>query len=80
MLRKFSFNNLQPFNIIILFLFLLIIFGNYKSININRIKKLEKDEIIIKLNNCFDLENKSSRSINRSLQLVEYCINKYGLD
>ena len=80
MLRKFSFNNLQPFNIIILFLFLLIIFGNYKSININRIKKLEKDEIIIKLNNCFDLENKSSRGINRSLQLVEYCINKYGLD
>ena len=30
------------------------------------------------LNKCFDLENKSKRSINESMDLIEYCLNNYG--
>ena len=32
------------------------------------------------LNKCFDLENKSQRSLNDSMKLIEYCLEKYGSD
>ena len=30
------------------------------------------------LNECFDLENKSKRTINESLKLIEYCLEEFG--
>ena len=30
------------------------------------------------LNKCFDLENKNKRSLNESIELIEYCLIQYG--
>ena len=30
------------------------------------------------LNSCFDLKNKNQRSLNKSNQLIEYCLKEYG--
>ena len=30
------------------------------------------------LNQCFDLNNKSQRTLNDSLKLIEYCLKEYG--
>ena len=30
------------------------------------------------LNECFDLENKNKRTLNESIELIEYCSRKYG--
>ena len=30
------------------------------------------------LNECFDLKNKSKRTINESLKLIEYCLEEFG--
>ena len=38
--------------------------------------KLKKSAEI--LNECFDLKNKSKRTINDSLKLIEYCLEEYG--
>ena len=38
--------------------------------------KLKKSAEI--LNDCFDLKNKSKRTINDSLKLVEYCLEEFG--
>ena len=38
--------------------------------------KLKKSAEI--LNECFDLENKSKRTINESLKLIEYCLKEFG--
>ena len=38
--------------------------------------KLEKSAEV--LNKCFDLKNKSQRTINDSLKLIEYCLKEYG--
>ena len=38
--------------------------------------KLKKSAEI--LNECFDLENKSKRTINESLKLIEYCLEEFG--
>ena len=71
-------------NLFILILFSIIIIilllGTYKSDYSDSIKRSERDKIIIKLNKCFDLDNKSSRGISKSLKLVEYCIDKYGIN
>ncbi len=45
---------------------------NYKNKNIN--------DYVIKLKECFDLENKNKRRIHESLNLIEYCVKKYGMD
>ena len=39
----------------------------------NRLKKLAEV-----LNECFDLKNKSQRTINDSMELIEYCLEEYG--
>ena len=70
--------NLNLF-ILIIFIFILLL-GTYKSYDSDRIKRSERDKIIIKLNKCFDLDNKISRGISKSLKLVEYCIDKYGIN
>ena len=38
--------------------------------------KLKKSADI--LNECFDLKNKSKRTINESLKLIEYCLVEFG--
>ena len=30
------------------------------------------------LNECFDLKNKSQRTLNESMKLIEYCLEVYG--
>ena len=36
------------------------------------------NESIRVLNECFDLENKNKRTINKSIDLIEYCLKEYG--
>ena len=38
--------------------------------------KLKKSAEI--LNECFDLKNKSKRTINDSMKLIEYCLEEFG--
>ncbi len=38
--------------------------------------KLKKSAEI--LNECFDLKNKSKRTTNDSLKLIEYCLEEFG--
>ena len=38
--------------------------------------KLKKSAEI--LNECFDLKNKSKRTQNDSMKLIEYCLEEYG--
>ena len=40
--------------------------------------KLKKSAEI--LNECFDLTNKSKRTINESLKLIEYCLEEFGFE
>ena len=30
------------------------------------------------LNECFDLENKNKRTLDKSIELIEYCLEEYG--
>ena len=50
-----------------------VISSDLKNEEKNRLKK--SAEI---LNECFDLENKSKRTINESLKLIEYCLEEFG--
>ena len=57
--------------------------GIKKLIYINQVKYLKnKEQSIIKesirvLNECFDLENKNKRAHNKSIELIEYCLEEY---
>ena len=70
--------------LIITFTFVLVIYGLkvYHKFNISKELKKEEKERLKKsaeiLNKCFDLKNKSKRSINESMDLIEYCLNNYG--
>ena len=50
-----------------------IISSELKNEEKNRLKK--SAEV---LNKCFDLKNKSKRTINESLKLIEYCLEEFG--
>ena len=50
-----------------------IISGDLKNEEKNKFKK--SAEI---LNECFDLKNKSKRTINDSMKLIEYCLEEFG--
>ena len=57
--------------------------GIKKLIYINQVKDLESKESILNesirvLNECFDIENKDKRSLNKSIELIEYCLEEYG--
>ena len=71
--------NLAVILLSIIFLFSLktyrdfIISSDLKKEEKNKLKK--SAEI---LNECFDLENKSKRTINESLKLIEYCLEEFG--
>jgi len=72
---------------IAIFLILIIMFsliGIKKLIYINQIKdsKSKEESILYEyirvLNECFDLENKNKRTLNKSIELIEYCLEEYG--
>ena len=70
--------------LIITLIFVLLTYGLkvYQKFNISKELKKEEKERLKKsaevLNKCFDLKNKSKRSINESMDLIEYCLNNYG--
>jgi len=57
--------------------------GIKKLIYVYESKDLKKEESILNesvrvLNECFDLENKNKRTLNKSIELIEYCLKVYG--
>ena len=60
------------------------VIGIKKLIYINQAKNLKNNgELILNessrvLNECFDLENKNKRTLNKSIELIEYCLEEYG--
>ena len=63
----------------IVFLFSLKTYRNF--VISSDLKKEEKNKLKKSaeiLNECFDLENKSKRTINESLKLIEYCLEEFG--
>ncbi len=57
--------------------------GIKKLIYINQVKDLKNKEAFLNesirvLNECFDLENKNKRTLNKSIELIEYCLEEYG--
>ena len=57
--------------------------GIKKLIYINKAKDIKNKELILNeytrvLKECFDLENKNKRTLNKSIELIEYCLDKYG--
>ena len=72
---------------IAIFSILIIIFsliGIKKLIYINQVKNLNNkeesflNESIRVLNEWIDLENKNKRTLNKSIELFEYCLKEYG--
>jgi len=72
---------------IVIFTISIIIFsliGIRKLIYINQAKEIKnKAELILNestrvLNECFDLENKNKRTLKKSIELIEYCLEEYG--
>ena len=70
------------FALILLTMTFLIGLKTYRNFIISKELKNEEKNKLKKsaevLNNCFDLKNKSQRSLNDSLKLIEYCLDKYG--
>ena len=65
-------------------IFILTFLGIKKFIYINQAKDFNNKEVLDLnestrvLNECFDLENKNKRIINKSNELIEYCMKEYG--
>ena len=62
----------------IIFLFSLKIYRDF--VISNDLKNEEKNKLKKAaeiLNECFDLKNKSNRTINESLKLIEYCLEEF---
>ena len=68
--------------IIFLSMVFLISFKTYRDFIISSdLKKEEKNKLKKSaevLNKCFDLKNKSERTLNDSMKLIEYCLEQYG--
>ena len=70
---------LAVFFLSIIFLFSLKTYRNFvisSDLKNEEKNKLKKSAEI--LNECFDLENKSKRTKNESLKLIEYCLEEFG--
>ena len=57
--------------------------GIKKLIYINQVKDIKNKESFLNesirvLNECFHLENKNKRTLNKSIELIEYCLEEYG--
>ena len=70
------------FAVILLSIIFLIGFKIYRDFDISRDLKNEEKNKLKKsaavLNECFDFKNKSQRSLNDSMKLIEYCLEEYG--
>ena len=68
--------------VIFLSMIFLISFKTYLNFIISSdLKKEEKNKLKRSaevLNECFDLKNKSKRTINDSMKLIEYCLEEFG--
>ena len=68
--------------LIFLSMVFLISFKTYRDFIISSdLKKEEKNKLKKSaevLNECFDLKNKSERTLNDSMKLIEYCLKQYG--
>ena len=68
--------------LIFLSMVFLIGFKTYRDFIISSdLKKEEKNKLKKSaevLNECFDLKNKSERTLNDSMKLIEYCLEQYG--
>ena len=68
--------------VIFLSMVFLISFKIYRDFIISSdLKKEEKNKLKKSaevLNECFDLKNKSERTLNDSMKLIEYCLEQYG--
>ena len=68
--------------VIFLTIVFLISFKTYRNFIISSdLKKEEKSKLKRSaevLNECFDLKNKSERTLNDSMKLIEYCLEQYG--
>ena len=73
----------KVFIYIIIFCSLIVTFKVFEKVN-NQLAASDKNRIINdyakRLKECFDLENKSQRRINESLDLIEYCMKEFGND
>jgi len=69
---------------VILFLIFLIVLKRYRDFNISRYIKNEEKVKLKKsaevLNDCFDLKNKSQRSLKDSDKLIEFCLKEFGFE
>ena len=55
------------------------IYRNFKiSRDLKNVEKNKLKESARVLNECFDLNNKSERTLNDSMKLIEYCLKEYG--
>ena len=69
--------------LVVIFLSIIFLFSlkTYRDFVITSdLKKEEKNKLKKSaeiLNECFDLENKSKRTINESLKLIEYCLEEF---
>jgi lipopolysaccharide biosynthesis glycosyltransferase len=68
--------------VIFLSMIYLISFKTYRNFIISSdLKKEEKNKLKRSaevLNECIDLKNKSERTLNDSMKLIEYCLKEYG--
>ena len=77
---------MKNLKITIVVIFLSIVFlislKTYRNFTIsNDLKNEEKNKLKKSaeiLNECFDLKNKSERTLNDSMKLIEYCLEQYG--
>jgi hypothetical protein len=69
--------------LVVIFLSIIFLFSlkTYRDFVITSdLKKEEKNKLKKSaeiLNECFDLKNKSNRTINESLKLIEYCLEEF---
>ena len=72
----------KTFAVILLFIGFLLTLNTYRKYSITRDLKKEEESKIKRsaeiLNKCFDLKNKSQRTLNESMDLIEYCLKEYG--
>ena len=52
--------------------------NNYRINELNNKKESNLNESTRVLNECFDLKNKNKRTLTKSIELVEYCLEEYG--
>ncbi len=68
--------------VIFLSMFFLISIKTYRdfiiSSDLKKEKKIKLKKSAEVLNKCFDLKNKSERTLNDSMKLIEYCLEQYG--